>query len=120
MALRRHLVTILLATSLLTTALVVLPTGPSGYCAAETDEVTELREELNATRAKLTDVEKERDDYSQELQDQTVVLIIALILLIASWIVFFLAAKRQRIALMELEKRVGVDILPRPRRRRRG
>jgi len=123
MAFGRHLAIILLATALLTTALVVLPTGPAGYCMAETDEVKELREELNATRDELVQVKEERDDYAQRLEDATTIMILVIFLLAGSYVVFYVQGRRQRVVLMELEKRAGVSLSgsePRPRRRRKG
>jgi len=119
----RHLAIILLATTLLTTALVVLPTGPAGYSMAETGEVEELRAELNATRAELEEVRGERDDYAQRLEDATTIMILVIFLLAGSYVVFYVQGRRQKVVLMELERRAGVSVTgsePRPRRRRRG
>ena len=94
--------------------------GGSPAASADCEEELALvREELNQTRAALDEVNKERDEYGQRLEDQTMVLIVALILLLGSFMVFYVAARRQRIAIIELENRLGVDIIARPRKRTR-
>jgi hypothetical protein len=120
MAFRRHLATILLATALLSTALLVLPDGLSVSSMAEAGEVEDLREELNATQKELDKVKQERDDYSQRLEDSTKVLIVVLFLLVGSNIIFFLNTKRTKVALLEYQKKMGIEHGSRPRKRRRG
>ena len=82
----------------------------------------DCEEELAQTKEELEAVREERDLYAQRLEDQTMVLIVVMILLVGSYFFFYLTARRQRVFNMEVEKRLGVEILPRsrPRRRRRG
>ena len=82
----------------------------------------DCEEELAQTREELEEVKEERDRYAQRLEDQTMVLIVVMILLVGSYFFFYLTARRQRVFILEVEKRLGVEILPRsrPRRRRRG
>ncbi len=120
MAYKRHLASVLLATMLLATAFLILPDGSSIIDLAEAGEVEDLRQELNATKEELAKVEKERDDYAQRLEDSTTILILALFLLVGSYIVFFLNTRRAKVALLEYQRRMGIDPGTRPKRRRRG
>ncbi len=105
---------------LLSTAFLILPDGSSIIFLAEASEVEDLREDLNATQRELEQVRKERDDYAQRLEDSTTILIVALFLLVGSYFVFYLNARRAKIALLEYQKRMGIDPGTRPRKRRRG
>ncbi len=114
-----------LSKTLLMLALVLLAPLAAGpnvpVVSADCEEdLVEAREELNATRRELELVKKERDDYAQRLEDSTTILIIVLILLIGSYFVFYLNTRRAKIALLEYQKRMGIDQGTRPRRRRRG
>jgi hypothetical protein len=100
---------------------------PAGRARAQTqeDEVARLREEvsdlsddLNATRAELRSAEEDRDAYAQRLEDSTSVLITALILMCASWIIFWISARRQTAMLRALRAEVGAAVEKRPPRRR--
>lgn len=87
------------------------------------EELVEAREDLNATMRELTLVKEERDDYAQRLKDSTMILILVMFLLVGSYMVFYLNTRRAKIALLEFQKRTGMD--PdnpgaRPRRRKRG
>lgn len=84
------------------------------------DELVELREDLNATQRELALVKEERDDYAQRLEDSTTILILVMFLLVGSYIVFFLNTRRAKIALLEYQKRMGIEPGVRPKRRRRG
>ncbi|MCK4969678.1 MAG: hypothetical protein KAS77_04105 [Thermoplasmata archaeon] len=87
------------------------------------EELATVKEELNATKEQLAKVENERDDYAQRLEDSTTIMIISLALLIGSYFVFYLNARRAKIAMLEYQKRMGITPEtrePRPRRRRRG
>jgi len=87
------------------------------------DELVEVREELNATKKQLTKVEKERDDYSQRLEDSTTILILVMFLLVGSYMIFYLNTRRTKIAFLEFQKRTGATPerpQARPRRRKRG
>ena len=87
------------------------------------EELAVVKEELNTTKEQLAKVEKERDDYAQRLEDSTTIMIIALALLIGSYFVFYLNARRAKIAMVDYQKRMGITPErpePRPRRRRRG
>ncbi len=120
MTFMRHLASILLATTLLSTTFLILPDCSSIIDLAEAGEVEDLREELNSTKRELELVKEERDDYAQRLEDSTTILIIVLILLIGSYFVFYFNTRRAKIALLEYQKRMGIEPGARPRRRRRG
>jgi hypothetical protein len=92
-------------------------TTVSGGCE---EDLAEAREELNATRVELDEVTEERDDYAQRLEDSTMILIIALFLLAGSYVFFYINTRRAKIALLEYQKRMGIDPGTRPKRRRRG
>ena len=82
----------------------------------------DCEDELAQVREELEEVKEERDLYAQRLEDQTMVLIVVMFLLVGSYFFFYLSARRQRVFILEVEKRLGVEIIPRskPRRRRRG
>jgi hypothetical protein len=84
------------------------------------DELALTEAELNTTQRELEQVRKERDDYAQRLEDSTTILIIVLFLLVGSYFVFYLNHRRAKIALVEYQKRMGIDPGTRPKRRRRG
>lgn len=87
------------------------------------EDLAATRRELNETKERLAEVEKERDDYAQRLESSTVILIVVLFLLVGSYLVFYINTRRQQVAFQELEKRTGVSLSstePRPRKRRRG
>lgn len=87
------------------------------------EELATVKEELNATKAQLAKVEKERDEYAQRLEDSTTIIIIVLGLLIISWLVFWVSSRRQQVVLMELQRRTGVTLdspTKKERKRRRG
>ena len=83
----------------------------------------DCEEELDATKKELAQVKQERDDYAQRLEDSTIIIIIVLGLLIISWVVFWVSARRQQVVLLELQKRTGVTLnspTVKERKRRRG
>jgi hypothetical protein len=97
--------------------------GVGPVSASGEEDIDELRDELNETKRQLAEAEKERDDYRERLEEQTNLLYIVLVLLILSYVSYFLIGRRQKAVLMELQARTGVsldDPRPRPRRRRRG
>ena len=109
---------LVLATMLLAAC---VTTGTATTVSADCQEdLAEAREELNATKAELAKVTEERDDYAQRLEDSTTILIIALFLLAGSYLVFYINTRRAKIALLEYQKRMGIDPGTRPKRRRRG
>ena len=96
-------------------------TGSAPIASADCEEELEaVRGELNATKEELAEVEKERDDYAQRLEDSTTIMILSLILLVGSYFVFYLNTRRAKIALLEYQKKMGIDPRTRPRKRRRG
>ena len=100
----------------------LLSTSPLGpvTVAAEDGEVEQLREELNETRARLVEAERDRDEYAQRLEDSTMVIVTTLILLIISYIIFFMTNRRQRVVLEQLRAETGITLeSPRPKRRPR-
>ena len=100
---------------------IIMPSPATTTVSADCeDDLAEVRAELNATKAELKDVEKERDDYAQRLEDSTLILIIVMFLMVGTYIVFYLNTRRAKIALLEYQKRSGNVPEPRPRRRRRG
>ena len=111
--------TLIVLAMLVIAATIVLDTSMIASAGCEED-LAETREELNATKRELEQVREERDDYAQRLEDSTMVLIVALFLLIGSYIVFYLNTRRAKIALLEYQKRMGIDPGVRPKRRRRG
>jgi len=116
----RPTITIFMLATLLLAVLASSPTTITVSADCEEDLV-ELQEDLNATQRELALVKEERDDYAQRLQDSTSILILAVFLLVGSYFVFYLSAKRQRLYITEIEKRMGVQIIPKrqPRRRRK-
>lgn len=87
------------------------------------EELATVKEELNATKVQLAKIEKERDEYAQRLEDSTTIIIIVLGLMIISWLVFWVSARRQQVVLMELQRRTGVTLdspTKKERKRRRG
>ena len=83
----------------------------------------DCEEELEATKKELAQVEKERDEYAEKLEDSTTIIIITLGLFIISWLVFWVSSRRQQVVLMELQKRTGVTLdspTKKERTRRRG
>ncbi len=124
---RRIYVSILLMTTLLSMTLLVDSNGPLSTTTTVSadceDDLIELREELNATNRELEQVREERDDYAQRLEDSTTIMIIVMFLLIGSYVVFYLNARRAKIAYLEFQKKMGVNpdgTKAPPRRRRRG
>lgn len=84
------------------------------------EDLAEARGELDAAREELEQVKEERDDYARRLEDSTTVLILALFLLVGSYIFFYINTRRAKIALLEYQRRMGIDPGARPPRRRRG
>ncbi len=87
------------------------------------EELATVKEELDVTKKELAQVKEERDDYAQRLEDSTTIIIIVLGLLIISWLVFWVSARRQQVVLLELQKRTGVTLdspTVKERKRRRG
>jgi len=83
----------------------------------------DCEEELEATKKELAQVEEERDEYAEKLEDSTTIIIITLGLFIISWLVFWVSSRRQQVVLMELQKRTGVTLdspTKKERTRRRG
>ena len=97
---------------LMTMILFGLATGVAADC----------EEDLAEAQRELAKVTKERDDYAQRLEDSTQVLIVVAILLVSSYVVFYIISKRQQMILKELMKRTGVTMdspeRDRPKRRR--
>ena len=84
------------------------------------DDIEQLRTELNATKKELADAEKDRDEYADRLEDQTLILIIVLILRFISWMLCFMTNRRQQIALLEVRKQAGlINAEQRQKRRER-
>lgn len=122
MATHRPLVHLLLMALLLTFVTATVP-GTTVVSADCQEDLAQARAELNATRAELEEVRGERDDYAQRLEDATTIMILVIFLLAGSYVVFYVQGRRQKVVLMELERRAGVSVTgsePRPRRRRRG
>lgn len=113
---------LLMLSLVLLVSLMASPTTFTVYADCEED-LAVVKEELNTTKEQLTKVEKERDDYAQRLEDSTTIMIISLALLIGSYFVFYLNARRAKITMLEYQKRMGITPEtpePRPRRRKRG
>lgn len=98
--------------------------APTANVSADCEEeLNNLREDLNATKRELEQVREERDDYAQRLEDSTTIMIIVLILLVGSYVVFYINTRRAKIAYLEFQRKAGVNpdgTKQRPRKRRRG
>jgi len=114
----RTIASVLLAVLMLS-LLVPMEVARPAMASGQDDEVARLSAELNETRAKLAEAEKDRDAYAQRLEDSTLVLITALLFLIASWIIFWLSSRRQTLMLKEMVAR-GEIKPPQRRVRRKG
>ncbi len=118
----RPIISIFLLVVMLLAFMATSPTTVTVSADCEED-LAVVKEELNATKEELAKVEKERDDYAQRLEDSTTIMIISLALLIGSYFVFYLNARRAKITMLEYQKRMGItpeSPQPRPKRRRRG
>lgn len=114
----RTIASVLLA-ALLMSLLVPMEVARPVMASGQDDELARLSAELNQTRAELAKAERDRDAYAQRLEDSTLVLITALLFLIASWVVFWLASRRQSLRLREMVAR-GELKPPQRRQRRKG
>lgn len=114
----RTIASVLLAILMLS-LLVPMEVARPAMASSQDDEIARLSAELNQTKAKLAKAEKDREAYAQRLEDGTLVLITALLFLIASWVIFWLASRRQTLMLKEMVAR-GEIKPPKRRERRKG
>jgi hypothetical protein len=121
MACHRSILSLFLALLVVSASVTVFPFQPSG--TAEGATVEELSDELNETREKLAKAEKDRDTYAVELEEQTILLFIVFVLLVVSYIIFYVANRRMKVLFLELQRQTGVTLTSpqqkrRPRRRK--